>query len=91
MAARKDEFKRKYGEFVRRTTLALSIIGAPVAAYHMYLQFGGNTLIPCSATGPACEFVYFVEYGYVTIPTMALTAFVLIILFMLCRRKNERA
>ncbi len=89
MVARKDEFKRKYGEFVRRVTLILSIIGAPIAAYHTYLQFGGNTLIPCSATGPGCEFVYFVEYGYVTIPTMALTAFALIILFMFCRRKNE--
>jgi disulfide bond formation protein DsbB len=89
MVARKDEFRRKYGEFVRRTTLILSIIGAPISAYHTYLQFGGNALIPCSATGPGCEFVYFIEYGYVTIPTMALTAFALIILFMLCRRKDE--
>ena len=92
VAARKyqnEMAKRKYHEFVRRAALALSIIGTPIAAYHMYLQFGGNTLVPCSAVGPSCEFVYFVEYGYVTIPTMALTAFVLIILVMVCRRGKE--
>ena len=90
MIARKDEFRRKYGEFIRRTTLLLSIIGAPIAAYHVYLQLSGaNALIPCSAIGPGCEFVYFIEYGYVTIPTMSLTAFALLIIFMLCRRKNQ--
>ena len=90
MLARRDEFRRKYGEFVRRVTLALSIIGAPIAAYHVYLQLSGaNALLPCSAVGPSCEFVYFIEYGYVTIPTMALTAFVLIILFMASRREKR--
>ena len=88
--ARRDEFRRKYGGFVRRITLWLSVIGAPVAAYHVYLQLSGiNALLPCSAVGPSCELVYFIQYGYVTIPTMSLTAFVLIILFMLCRRKDE--
>ena len=53
------------------------------------LQLGGGSLIPCSATGVSCEFVYFMEYGYVTIPMMCLTAFALVILFMLFHRKNS--
>ena len=89
LLARKDEYQRKYGALVRNLALGLSTVGGFVSAYHTYLQFGGNTLVPCSATGASCEFVYFVNYGYVTIPTMALTAFILIIVFMLCRTKNE--
>lgn len=87
--ARKDEYVKKYGNFVRNTALWLSSIGGLVSAYHTYLQFGGESIAPCTISGVSCELVYFIEYGYVTIPTMALTAFILIILFMLCRRKNE--
>jgi disulfide bond formation protein DsbB len=68
--------------------LALSGVGAIISAYHTYLQLGGASLGDCSATGISCEHVYFMQYGYVTIPTMALTAFVLIILFMLAARSQ---
>ncbi len=67
---------------VRKYSRALSGIGASISLYHAYLQFGGTDVINCAASGVGCEHVYFVEYGYVTIPTMALTAFVLIILFL---------
>ncbi|MBI4087415.1 MAG: disulfide bond formation protein B [Candidatus Liptonbacteria bacterium] len=67
-------------------TLPLSIIGGLIAMYHSYLQFGGLPLVPCPATGPSCAQVYFVEYGYVTIPMMALTAFALLIVLSLARR-----
>ena len=52
--------------------------GMDVLAYH-FAAFGTVS----------CELVYFTEYGYVTIPTMALTAFAMIIVFFLCRKKNE--
>lgn len=82
LIARKDD--------VKKYCLSLSMIGVLISIYHTYIQFGGNDLIPCNVTGTSCQHVYFVEYGYVTIPTMALTAFVLIILFMLAAnsRKN---
>jgi general stress protein CsbA len=54
----------------------------------MYLQFGGGELVPCSAIGPSCQYVYFITYGYITIPTMSLTAFALILAFMLLRKPN---
>lgn len=60
-------------------TLPLSMIGGLVAIYHSYLQFGGSPLIPCPASGISCSQIYFIEYGYITIPTMALTSFVLLI------------
>ncbi len=70
-------------ERVRKYCATLSAGGVLVAIYHTYLQFGGSDLIPCSATGVSCDKVYFLTYGYVTIPTMALTAFGLILLFCL--------
>jgi disulfide bond formation protein DsbB len=70
---------------VRKYCLTLSGIGVLISLYHTYLQFGGNDLVPCSATGVSCNHVYFVTYGYVTIPTMAFTAFAVIFLLMLVR------
>src|SRR3989344_1846647 len=44
-------------------SLALSIAGAVIAAYHTYIQFGGSPLIPCSADSAAatCGKVYFLN------------------------------
>jgi len=89
MLARKEEHVRQYGNFVRNCAIALSGAGFIVSAYHSWLQLGGGSLIPCSATGVSCEFVYFMEYGYVTIPMMCLTAFALVILFMTFHKKNS--
>ena len=85
MLARKDERVRMYQRFVEKCCLVISAIGFPIAAYNVYLQLGGGAIIPCSATGPDCSYVYFIRFGYVTIPTMSLTAFALIIVFMLLK------
>lgn len=77
--------KKDFG--VRKYALALSGLGFLIALYHTYIQFGGESLIPCPVTGVSCQILYFVEYGYVTIPTMSLTAFGLIILLMLFQKK----
>ncbi len=75
---KKDKSAKYYG-------LALAIPGVLIAIYHSYLQFGGSPLIPCSATVVSCAQRYFLEFGYVTIPTMSLTAFIAIILLMLLK------
>ena len=90
LIARKDEYQQKYGNFVRKTALIMSTLGGLVSAYHTYLQFGGSSFINCAATGASCEAVYFVEYGYVTIPTMALTAFALIIFSCFVGRRTRK-
>ena len=70
-------------------SFALSVVGGAVAVYHTFIQFGGVPLIPCPATGPSCTQRYFLEFGFVTIPTMALAAFLLIISFMLASRASK--
>ncbi len=73
---------------IRKYCLTLSCVGILLATYHTYLQFGGTAIGPCSIDGASCERVYFLQYGYVTIPTMALTAFALIFLFMMLKKRD---
>ena len=75
---------------IRAFCLVFSVLGAAVSLYHSYLQFGGNPLIPCAAAGASisCTFRYFLEFGYVTIPTMALTTFTILILLMLLKKNR---
>jgi len=83
----------KKDENMRLHSIVLSAIGGLIALYHTFIQLGANPLLPCSATGPSCSFVYFLQYGYVTIPTMSLTVFVLVLLFMFSpnpKRKDVR-
>jgi disulfide bond formation protein DsbB len=89
MLARKAERRKLYDKIVEKCCLVLSCCGFAVAAYHTYLQLGGGAIVPCSAVGPSCQYVYFIQYGYVTIPTMSLTAFALILLFMLLKKSEE--
>lgn len=56
--------------------LPLSVLGTIVALYHSYVLWGGGSILPCTAAGGACSKVYVMEYGYVTIPVMALTTFI---------------
>lgn len=65
-------------------SLALAVIGAVVALYHNYIYFGGASIFPCSAfgLGVSCTRRYVFEFGYVTIPLMSLTSFLLAIFFL---------
>jgi len=89
MVGRKAERRRLYNKLVEKCCIVLSCCGFAVAFYHTYLQLGGGAIIPCSASGPSCQYVYFLQYGYITIPTMSLTAFALILLFMLLKKSEE--
>ena len=62
-------------------SLLFSIIGAIIAAYHYLGQIGSFSL-PCSAVGysSSCAETFILNYGYITIPMMALSAFSLIII-----------
>lgn len=70
---------------VRIYCLTLSIIGAVIATYHYLLQFGvaSPALAPCALHGGvSCADRLFTVFGFVTIPFMSLTAFLLIIAFL---------
>lgn len=68
---------------VARSIVALSLIGLAYAAYHYYIQMydiiasSSNPATPCDASGESCVKTPFVQFGYITIPMMALTAFLL--------------
>jgi disulfide bond formation protein DsbB len=64
-----------------------TLLGILVAALHYTLQV---FTIP-AACGPGavtCETIYFAAYGFITIPFMALTAFILILLLTLLNGKK---
>ena len=73
-------------------SLTLSIIGGLIAAYHYYGQMFNTGALPCSAAAglSPCAVRFFVEFGYVTIPMMSLTAFMLLTAFMCLSKKYTR-
>ncbi|HEX5578178.1 MAG TPA: disulfide oxidoreductase [Candidatus Limnocylindria bacterium] len=70
---------------IRRYTAPLAAIGALIAAYHVVLQrVPGLPSAGCSLTAP-CSAIDLERFGFVTIPVMALIAFlaILTVLFAL--------
>lgn len=78
-------------EHIHKYSIALSSCGFVIAAYNVWLQFGGEGIAPCAATGVSCSFRYFLQYGYITLPTMSLTAFGLLLVVMLFRRRHKQS
>ncbi len=73
--------------------LILCGLGIVIAVYHVYLQSGGTALVPCSTTislAVPCGQKNFLEFGYVTIPIMALTSYVMIIVAILLHRRSTK-
>lgn len=66
----------------------MSAIGAFIALYHYLMQLGVAPAI-CDAVGVSisCSKLFVMSLGYITIPLMAFTAFLLIILLMLVSKK----
>lgn len=88
MALIKKDLRRIY-DYI----LGLSIIGTLIAAYHYFLQFGPLPPKPCSVVGyysESCSEKLFVQFGYVTIPMMALSVFLVVTLSMYIVRRTVR-
>jgi len=63
---------------VWKTGLPLCAIGAVISGYHVAVQYvPGIEITSCSASSP-CSARYLVAYGFVTIPVMAGSGFLLI-------------
>lgn len=69
---------------------ALSFLGLIVALYHNYIDYGGGDFFACDALGAgiSCTRRYVLEFGYVTIPMMSLTAFALIMFFLTLKTRK---
>lgn len=70
----------------------LAALGALIALNHYILQLTGTSIFPCSAVGQSvsCSKVFILSYGYITIPLMAFTAFLGVILPMLFLKRHAK-
>ncbi len=70
----------------------LAIIGEIIAIYHYIVQLG-LVPAPCSVSGysVSCAKVFILRFGYITIPLMAFTAFILILFFLMQARPARDA
>jgi len=82
---RKDVSVKIYG-------IILSVIGGAIALFHYTGQIE-LTPLPCSAVGysVSCAQKFVMEFGYITIPLMAFSAFLLIIFSLVVSMKKEEA
>jgi disulfide bond formation protein DsbB len=75
---------------VRAYVLPLAAIGAVIAAYHSWIQAfppeGGSSF--CTTDAPCTE-RYVWEFGFVSIPLMALSGFLFVITMMLLSRGDD--
>lgn len=81
---------------VARYLLALSVIGVLIAVYHYHEQVVAaltpvDPSVPCDATGVSCAAtqIHF-TFGYITLPMMALTVFLLNILGSVAVLRGKR-
>lgn len=72
-------------------SIVLSVIGAIIAGYHYLLQIGIAPNLPCSAVGysVSCSQRFVMQFGYITIPMMAFSAFVLVTLLLSTYYQNK--
>ena len=64
--------------------IALSGIGLLISIYQKYIELGGHSILSvCGASTVSCAKIYVTEFGYITIPVMALTSFAFILVLML--------
>lgn len=71
--------------------LTLSVPGTMLALYHYLLQIGATSYAPCDALGysVSCSKVFTMTFGYITIPLMAFSAFLLITMTLFLVKKSR--
>ena len=64
---------------IKDYVMSLTLIGIPLALYHALIQrYEQFHSAGCSIAAVSCSTEYTFHYGYITIPVMALTAFLVI-------------
>lgn len=77
---------RKNGETLRQYSLVLAVIGAAISTYHTWLQAFPRVTSFCSTDAP-CSERHVWEFGFVSIPLMALAAFLFVIMVSVTKNK----
>ncbi len=65
----------------------LTVIGGCISIVHNIIYYTGFNPLPCSATA-SCTARYVFEFGFITIPLMALVTFVLTLVLLLLTKKK---
>jgi len=69
-------------------SIVFAIFGSIVSLYHMYIENGGSSSLDCAAPSSissgqiSCATRYIYEFGYITMPLMALTLSLFIIIIL---------
>ncbi|HJN62495.1 MAG TPA: disulfide bond formation protein B [Candidatus Parcubacteria bacterium] len=73
---------------IKDYSIVLSLVGTLIAGFHYYLQVGDPPQIICSTLNnlSSCSKIFIMEFGYITFPIMSLTAFLLIISFLISQK-----
>ena len=80
-------FRRDTG--VRIYANVIAVVGAAIAAYHYLIQWFPDLEGTSCTTAVPCTGVWFRVFGFVSIPYMALSTFLLVLVFMMVLRKNS--
>jgi disulfide bond formation protein DsbB len=68
---------------IARYLLPLPLVGAGVSVYHLLIENGAiKEPSACLIGGAGCSVKWINEFGYMTIPTLALTGFALCLVFL---------
>jgi disulfide bond formation protein DsbB len=71
---------------VRWYAVPIAAIGALIAAYHTLIEWRPSLDSgACELTGPSCTYVWFREFGFLSLATMALVGFLTILTLLLVR------
>ncbi len=73
---------------IKKFILPLSIIGFVIATYHILLQVF-PTAFQCNDEVAKCSAIQFAQFGYITIPVMAFSTFIFIILISLVKKRED--
>jgi disulfide bond formation protein DsbB len=63
--------------------LPFPIVGMGIAGYHIYIENNPEAETPGCKAGVPCSFKWIEELGFVTMPTLAITAFAAILVLLL--------
>jgi hypothetical protein len=71
---------------VRWYALPIAVIGAGIAGYHTLIEWRpALDTGACELTGPSCTYIWFREFGFITLATMALIGFLTILTLLFVR------
>jgi disulfide bond formation protein DsbB len=83
IAAYRDDSK------IRPYVAPLAVIGGLISVYHYLIQWFPNLEGTSCSTSVPCTSAWFRVFGFISIPYMALSAFLLVLVLMWVSRTNE--